>query len=66
MIVQDDCLSLEIVQAFLLWFPWLPPSNKLSEDRILFYVQRSYVMAKELGLDRPMSVTDEDVVSRPG
>ncbi|KAL8277759.1 hypothetical protein RQP46_009881 [Phenoliferia psychrophenolica] len=62
-VIRDEYKSLEIAQGFLLWFPWLPPSDQLSEDRILFYVQQLFAMAKELGLDRPLAASDDQILT---
>ncbi|GAA5852710.1 hypothetical protein JCM8547_002596 [Rhodosporidiobolus lusitaniae] len=54
--------STELVQAFITYQCWQPPSPKAGEDRLWLYTSLSVSMATELGLDRQVSaVRDERV-----
>ncbi|KAM0755377.1 hypothetical protein T439DRAFT_375753 [Meredithblackwellia eburnea MCA 4105] len=52
LVIDHECKSLEIAQAFLLWFPWLPPSRTLGEERVFGYILQVMGMASELGLEK--------------
>ncbi|KAI5481613.1 hypothetical protein MNV49_002839 [Pseudohyphozyma bogoriensis] len=55
LVVERRWKSLEIGQGFLVWMPWIPPGNKVTDDTSWFYTSYNFTMATELGLDKPIS-----------